>query len=208
MHQELNAHLQNGTWTLVAPRPHMNIAGYKWVFKQKWKADGSIDCYKPYAVAKGFNQQKGIGYGETFSPVIKPCTINIVLSIAISLNCHIHQLDIQNAFFHGILGKEVYMKQPPDLWIPNFQYMHVCQLHKSLYQLKQAPWAWYHWLSTFLIQIGFMGSNILICVDDIIITGSQMGCIQEIITRLNSLFAFKDFGSLSYFLRVKAILSS
>lgn len=101
-------------------------------------------------MAKGFNQQEGIDYGENFNPVVKPCTIRTVLRIAISKNWPIHQLYVHNAFLHDLLDDEVYMKQPPGFIDPLLK-NHVCRLHKSLYGLKQAPW--YHCLSTFLLDM-------------------------------------------------------
>ncbi|XP_043693165.1 uncharacterized mitochondrial protein AtMg00820-like [Telopea speciosissima] len=84
MNIELIALVKNGTWTLVPPTKSMNIIGCKWVYRIKQKADGTLDCYKARLVAKGYNQQEGLDYNETFSPVIKPTTIRIVLSIALS----------------------------------------------------------------------------------------------------------------------------
>jgi len=80
MNIEFDALLQNQTWTLVPPNSATNVIGCKWVFRLKRKADGSIDWYKARLVAKGFHQQPGIDYVETYSPVIKPTTVHIVLS--------------------------------------------------------------------------------------------------------------------------------
>jgi histone deacetylase 1/2 len=67
MEEEYAALLKNGTWHLVPYRPGMNLRGCKWVFKFKRKADGSIDRYNGRLVAKGFKQQYGIDYEDTFS---------------------------------------------------------------------------------------------------------------------------------------------
>jgi hypothetical protein len=85
--------------------------------------------------AKGFKQQYEIDYEDTFSPVIKSTTIRIVLSIAVSKGWHLRQLDVQNAFLHGNLEEDVYMRQPPGYADKNFS-SYVCKLDKALYGLK------------------------------------------------------------------------
>jgi hypothetical protein len=89
MNLEFDALLRNDTWTLVPPTSDMNIVGCKWVFRLKRKADGSIDRHKARLVAKGFHQQPGVDFEETFSPVVKPTTIRLVLSLATSAGWHI-----------------------------------------------------------------------------------------------------------------------
>lgn len=97
MHEEIQALHQNGTWELVPRLPDMNIIGSKWVFKTKLKSDGSLERLKARLVAKGFNQVASVDFHEIFSPVIKPTTITIrvVLSIALSQNWDIRQLDVK-----------------------------------------------------------------------------------------------------------------
>jgi hypothetical protein len=154
MVDEFQALIRNKTWHLIPPREDLNVIDCKWVFKLKRKADGTIDCHKACLVAKGFNQQYGIDYDETFSPVVKPATIRLLLSLAVTRGWVIRQIDIQNAFLHGYLHEDVYMHQPPgfvDSKYPNY----LCKLDKSLYGLKQAPRAWFSRLSGKLINLGF-----------------------------------------------------
>lgn len=138
MNVEFDALLKNQTWTLVPPDSASYIIGSKWVFRIKRNADGTIKRYKARLVAKGYHQQPGIDFGETFSPVVKPTMVRIVLSLAISAGWAIHQIDIQNAFLHGSLSEEVYMSQPPGFLHPQYP-NHVYKLQKALYGLKQAP---------------------------------------------------------------------
>jgi hypothetical protein len=112
MNLEFDALLCNGTWTLVPPTTEMNIVGCKWVFRLKRKADGSIDRHKARLVAKGFHQQPDVDFEETFSPVVKPTTIRLALSLATSAGWPIRQIDVQNAFLHGWLSEDVFMTQP------------------------------------------------------------------------------------------------
>jgi hypothetical protein len=135
---EYNALMNQNTWSLVTCPAGANIVTGKWIFHHKYNADGTLSRYKARWVVRGFNQREGIDYGETFSPVIKPATIRLVLSIATSKEWSIHQLDVKNAFLHGTLSEMAFLQQPSgfiDSNHPNF----FCKLNKSLYGLKQTP---------------------------------------------------------------------
>ena len=112
MSPEFNALLSNGTWDLVPKEPHFNIIGNKWVFRIKRNTDGSIARYKARLVAKGFHQCPGVDYTDTYNQVIKPQTIKLVICLAISQGWSLCQMDINNAFLHGAITKDIYMHQP------------------------------------------------------------------------------------------------
>jgi hypothetical protein len=82
-------------------------------FFNKHNPDGSIAHNNAHLVAKGFKQQHGVDYDATFSLVITPTTIHLLLSLEVSRNSSLWQIDIQNTFLHGVLHEDVYMKQPP-----------------------------------------------------------------------------------------------
>ncbi|CAM8952089.1 unnamed protein product [Rhodiola kirilowii] len=220
MQVEYDALLRNRTWTLVPPPCNANIIGCKWVYRIKRRADGTIERYKVRVVAKGFNQEEGVDYVDTFSPVVKPASICIVLAIALTLNWSLHQVDINNAFLNGDLSEKVYMAQPPG-FLDQSHLSHVCLLQKALYGLKQAPRAWFTKLRLFLLDHGFVSCKsdtslfirrsgklvlyILVYVDDLIITGSCSVAIFEFISLLNATFSLRDLGPLHYFLGIELV---
>jgi hypothetical protein len=218
MDAEYEALETNQTWHLVPPEGIKNIIDCRWVYKVKRKADGSFDRNNARLVAKGFKQRYGIDYEDTFSPVVKAATIRIVLSIVVSRGWTLRQLDVQNAFLHGILEEEVYMRQSPG-YENKMKPGYVCKLDKAIYGLKQAPRAWYSRLSGKLMKLGFQVSKadtslffydkggvtvfLLIYVDDIIVTSSSQEAVDAMLKDLRSNFALKDLGRLHYFLGIE-----
>ncbi|GJS77982.1 retrotransposon protein, putative, ty1-copia subclass [Tanacetum coccineum] len=220
MKEEYDALMKNETWSLVPRASNTNVVDGKWVYRLKRDKNGAITRYKARFVAKGFRQQPSIDFHETFSPVVKSTTIRAVLSLAVTNDWPLRQLDIKNAFLHGNLKEQVYMKQPPGFIDPQ-RPNHVCLLHKSLYGFNQALCAWFERLSNALFDLGFKGSKtdpsliiysrkdtllyILVYVDDIIVTGNNKGTIDNIICQLGSAFVLKDLGPLNYFLGIKIV---
>ncbi|GKF00774.1 ribonuclease H-like domain-containing protein [Tanacetum coccineum] len=165
-----------------------------WLYKYKYNADESLSRYKARLVANGHSQQQGIDCDETFSPVVKPATIRTVLSLAVSRQWPIHQLDVKNEFLHGHLTETVYMHQPLG-FTDSAHSDYVSLLQKSLYGLKQAP-----------PSLGPDTAYLLMYVDDIILTASFTSLLQRIISSLHVEFAMTDLGPLNYFLGISATL--
>lgn len=219
MSDEIDAQQRNHTWDLVPANSTQHLVGCRWVYKLKYLPNGQLDKYKACLVAKGFNQQYGVDYAETFSPVIKSTTIRLVLDVAVKKNWPLKQLDVNNAFLQGTLTEDVYMAQPPD-FIDKDRPTHVCHLRKAIYGLKQAPRAWYMELKQHLLNIGFVNSladaslfiycrgttilYLLVYVDDIIVTGSDSSAVASVLASLADRFSIKDPTDLHYFLSVEA----
>lgn len=222
MAEELRAMESNHTWTVVPLPLHKQSIGCRWVYKNKYKSDGSLDKHKARLVAKGFTQCEGIDFFETFSPVAKQTTIKVMLALAASQNWHLAELDVNNAFLNGDLNEEVYMDlplgyQPPVMQLSSSSSTQlVCKLHKSIYGLRQASRQWYSKFSSVLLASGFhqLGSDhslfikgsgdsllaTLVYVDDIIVAGPSKSGIRELIHALQIQFKLKDLGTLQYFI--------
>jgi hypothetical protein len=223
MADEFSALRKTGTWTLVPRPPGVNIVGCKWIFKTKHRPDGTIDKHKARLVARGFTQQHGIDYGDTFSLVVKPATVRLVLSLAVSRGWTLRQIDVSNAFLHGFLAETVYMQQPPGFEDAHYP-SHVCKFQRSIYGLKQSPRAWYARLSQRLYRLGFVSSKadtslfiyshqgvqifMLVYVDDIVIAGSTPDVVDVLVRSLAATFPIKDLGRLEYFLGLEAAYNS
>ena len=215
MEEEMAALRQNQTWELVPKPAKVNPISCKWVYKIKTRSDGSIERYKARLVARGFLQQYGIDYDETFSPLAKMKTIRVLLALAASREWKVWQLDVKNAFLYGELDREIYMEQPQG-FERNAHPRYVCKLKKALYGLKQAPRAWYGKIAEFLVQSGytpatadsslFVKNNgdkiatVLVYVDDLIITGDLVEEISQTRENLSVRFQMKELGELKHFL--------
>lgn len=183
-------------WSLVDPDPSQNLVGCKWLFRIKHNPDGTIEIFKYILVAIGFHQKEGLEYKNTFSPVAKPITIRVILSLVVLYRWDISQLDVTNSFLHEELHVEVYMVQTPG-FVGSENPHHVCELHKAIYGLKKAPRDWYIWKVTkILLSYGFMSSKddtslfiqkhgtritlVLVYVDDILITGNDKAYVMKL----------------------------
>lgn len=201
--------------------PNKRAIGSKWVYKIKYKPDGTVERYKARLVAKGYNQIKGKDYKHTFSPVAKLTTVRTLLALATVKEWSLHQLDVNNAFLHGTLDEEVYML-PPEGYLALLG--QVCRLTKSLYELKQASRQWNTELTKFLLKFGFKQSKkdyslfvktapqgiivALVHVDDLLLCGDDENEITHLKTSLHDAFIIKDVGLARYFLGIEIVRST
>lgn len=106
-------------------------------------------------MAKGFTQEYGIDYEETFAPVAKMTYVRALIAVASFRNWKIYQMDVKNAFLNGDLSEEVYMVSAPG--VPH-KSGEVYKLRKALYGLKQAPRAWFDKFSSTVTSLGFQSN--------------------------------------------------
>ena len=141
-------------WDLAECPPDRKPIGCSWVFRVKYKADGSLEWYRARLVAKGYSQKPHLDYTETFAPVVKFAALRTIIVIAATEDLELDSLDISSAFLNGDLEEEIYMSQPEGFAVLGKEHL-VCRLKKSLYGLKQSPRQWYHKLNNMFMQLGF-----------------------------------------------------
>nr|GFC41836.1 hypothetical protein [Tanacetum cinerariifolium] len=114
---------------------------------------------KSRLVVRGYRQEEGIDFEESFTPVARMEAIRIFLAYAAHKSFSVFQMNVKTSFLHGLLKEDVYVCQP-ECFIDADHPSHVCKLKKALYGLKQALKDWYDELSTFLCQNHFFKGTI------------------------------------------------
>ncbi|GJZ27256.1 putative ribonuclease H-like domain-containing protein [Tanacetum coccineum] len=215
MQEELNEFERLEVWELV-PRPDKVIViTLKWIYKVKLDELGGVLKNKAWLVARGYRQEEGIDFEESFAPVARLEAIRIFLAFAAHMNMVVYQMDVKTAFLNGNLREEVYVSQPDGFVDPDNP-NHVYKLKKALYGLKQAPRAWYDMLSSFLISQDFSkgsvdptlfirkeGKELLLVqvyVDDIIFAASTPELCDLFAKIMCSKFKMSMMGKISFFL--------
>nr|GEZ27731.1 retrovirus-related Pol polyprotein from transposon TNT 1-94 [Tanacetum cinerariifolium] len=213
--EELNEFKRLEVWELV-PRPdQVMVITLKWIYKVKLDELGGILKNKARLVARGYRQEEGIDFEESFAPVSRLEAIRIFLAYAAHKNMVVYQMDLKTAFLNGNLREEVYVSQP-DGFVDSDNPNHVYKLKKALYELKQAPRAWYDMLSSFLLSQDFSKGSVdptlfirrydndlllvQIYVDDIIFAASTLELCDLFANLMCSKFKMSMMGKISFFL--------
>lgn len=194
MQEDLNMIEKNGTWSLVDRPENKKVIGVKWVFRIKLNPNVSINKLKVRLVVKGYSQEYGVDFIDTFAPVARYDTIRLLIALAAQNGWKIFQLDVKSAFLNGLLEEDIYVEQPEGFPVSGGE-DKVYKLHKALYGLKQAPRAWYSRIDDYLRSLGFsssinehtlyvkqVGADLLIVslyIDDLLVTGSNSTLIEN-----------------------------
>lgn len=207
--EEYESLVKNKTWSLVPLPPGRRPVGFKWVFKVKRNADGTVERYKARGVARGFSQQEGIDYEETFAPVAKFTSFRLLFAMAAAEGLPVSQVDIVTAFLNGDIDEEIYMQQPHGYEVAGKE-NYVCRLHKSLYGLKQAARCWNIKMHEAMVELGFMrieadrcvyvklsddGKTVVaVHVDDMLVAASTAQRLSDFINSIKTKFSVKVIG--------------
>ncbi|GJY62981.1 retrovirus-related pol polyprotein from transposon TNT 1-94 [Tanacetum coccineum] len=212
---ELNQFKRLNVWELVPFPEGRHAIKVKWLWKNKTDAENTIIRNKSRLVAKGYSQQEGIEFEESFAPIARLEVVRMFVAYAAHKNFTIYQMDVKTAFLNGPLKEEVFVSQPDGFVDPDFP-NHIYHLKKAMYGLKQAPRAWYDKLSSFLIEHHFTkgivnptlftrrhGDDILLVqmyVDDIIFGSTNLIFSNRFAKLMKDNFEMSMMGEMKFFL--------
>nr|GEU94112.1 hypothetical protein [Tanacetum cinerariifolium] len=207
-------------WELVSSPDGIKPLTLKWLLKNKHDEENTIIHNKTRLLMKGYRQEEGIGFEESFAPVARMEAIRIFLAYTAYKGFTVYQMDVKTTFLHGLLKEDVYVCQPKG-FIDADHPSHVYKLKKALYGLKQAPRAWDDKLSTFLLQNGFskgiidstlftrrFDDDILVVqvyVDDIIFGSTDPRYATLFSDLMNSRIEMSMMGEMTFFLDLDQI---
>nr|GEX80158.1 retrovirus-related Pol polyprotein from transposon TNT 1-94 [Tanacetum cinerariifolium] len=205
-------------WVLVPTPNNISPLTLKWLFKNKHDKEQTGIRNKSRLVVRGYLQEEGINFEESFASIARMEAIRIFLAYAAHKSFSVFQMDVKIAFLHGSLKKDVYVCQPEG-FIDADHPRYVYKLKKALYRLKQAPRAWYDELSTFLQQNHFFKGTIdptlfirhfhddilvvQVYVDDIIFDSTHPRYIQLFSNLMKSQFEMSMMGEMTFFLSLQ-----
>uniref|UniRef100_A0A2N9HBR3 CCHC-type domain-containing protein n=1 Tax=Fagus sylvatica TaxID=28930 RepID=A0A2N9HBR3_FAGSY len=172
--------------------PSSNTVGCKWVFRRKYRTDGTIQTFKARLVAKGFRQRERIDYFDTYAPVARITSIRVLIALASIYKLVVHQMDVKTAFLNGDLDEEVYMDQPEGFVLPGSE-----KKVSNGFKHNGADKCVY---SKFTSEYG-----VIVClyVDDMLIFGTNMLGVCETKKYLASVFKMKDLNEADTILGIK-----
>ncbi|KAF5391957.1 hypothetical protein D9757_003238 [Collybiopsis confluens] len=163
MDVEMDNHREKGTWELVDPPPGANIMDCRWVYDIKLDGHGKWIRDKARLVGKGFTQQLGVDYTETWAAVSRMESIRMVAAVAASLDLKLWQIDFIAAYLNSTPEVDIYMRQPPGYIVPGHE-NSVCHLKKTLYGTMQGAYDWARTLDAGFTSIGYQASKADPCV--------------------------------------------
>ncbi|GJR80954.1 gag-pol polyprotein [Tanacetum coccineum] len=138
MQEELHQFDRLDVWELVDRPLCKNVINMKWLWKNICDEENTVICNQARLVAKGYGQQEGIDFEESFAPVAQLEAFRLFVAYAAHKSFPVYQMDVKTTFLYGPLKEEVYANHPEGFVDP-YHPDQVYRLKKALYGLKQAP---------------------------------------------------------------------
>jgi len=163
MEEEMNSLKENNTFTLTTLPKGRKLVGSRWVYTVK---ENDEKTYKARYVAKGYSQVKGVDYHETFAPTVNFTSVRILMQLAAQYDLILHQMDVKTAYLNAPIDCEIFMEQAEGFEVPSNcgSEKLVYKLNKSLYGLKHSGRNWNGMLHNYLLENGFVQSDVDHCV--------------------------------------------
>ncbi|CAI7886118.1 unnamed protein product [Closterium sp. NIES-53] len=215
MDAEMASWKSTGTYVDEVPPPGVNIVDGMWIFRVK-RPPGSLPAFKARHVSRGFSQQQGVEYFQTFSPTTKMTTLWVLLHVAAQRDYELHSLDFSTAFLLSSLHEEIWLRRPPG-FTGLFPVGTQWSLRRPVYGLRQAPLEWHDTLRTTLTALGFAPSTadpslslrtdtslpsfyVLVYVDDLVFATADSEALILVKSELQKRHTCIDLGELRSYL--------
>ncbi|CAI7886753.1 unnamed protein product [Closterium sp. NIES-54] len=194
------------------------IVSGMWIFRVK-RPPGSPPVFKARYVARGFSQQQGVDFFQTFSPTPKMTTLRVLLHVAAQRDYELHSLDFSTTFLQGSLHEEIWMRRPPGFTGSFLAGTH-WSLRRPVYGLRQAPCEWHDTLKMTLDALGFAPSTtdpslflrtdttlppfyVLVYVDDLVFAIADTEALAHVKSELQKRHTCTDLGELTSYLGLR-----
>ena len=218
MQVEMDTLKRKHTWDLVKAPPGANIMDSMWVYDIKWDGEGNRIKDKARLVGKGYTQQLGIDYNETWAGVTRLESVRMTAAIAANLNLKLWRIDFVGAYLNSLTKEDIYMKQPEGFVEPGFEDF-VCKLVHTIYGTMQGAHDWYETLKATYDKLGYTTSRADPCVrykrengqytvtdtytDDVFGASTSDAEIGRRKAEMGSEWEIKDVGETEYFLGMR-----
>jgi len=200
---EMQSLLTNHVFEVVDLPEGKHAVSTRWVYKKKTGPDGQILKYKARLTGRGFEQQEGLDFHQTYSGVVKPTSYRILFALMIILGWTSQQMDVKTAFLNAEIEEELYVRPPPPYQLPPGK---VWRILRALYGFKQSARMWYGKLKAEFIKMGFRVSNydecvfihqkdkliVAVHVDDIRLFSDSLTTIDTFKTLIRKIFTMTD----------------
>ena len=218
MNAEIDTLKAKHTWDLVKPPVGANVMDSMWIYDIKWDGEGNRIKDKARLVGKGYTQQLGIDYNETWAGVTRLESVRMTAAIAARLNLKLWRIDFVGAYLNSLTKEDIYMKQPEGFIEPGLE-DHACKLVHTIYGTMQGGHDWYETLGKTYDDLGYTTSRADPCVrfkkeggnytltdtytDDIFGASNSEEEIKDRKDEIGKVWEIKDVGETEYFLGMR-----